>query len=277
MKHVRIGLVLVTAWLSAAPAGAQGQFGDPLILVGPGSSIGLRVRDVTSDDVTRAKLDSQAGVLVESVVAGRPAEKAGIKSGDVIVEFDGERVRSVRGFSRLVSETPPQRTVKIAIVREGSRRTFDVTPEPDRFTPNGAYRLDPGLPFLRPRGDVPLPQMPQGTPRYRGFIGVTLESIEGQMADYFGVSAGALVAAVDLSSPAARAGLKAGDVITEADGHAVRRPADVSEEVRNTRPGSTLELKIVRDRMEMTVRVDVPLVTPMLLTSGSSAHSQPLR
>jgi len=267
MKHVRIGVVLVTAWLGAAPAGAQGRFGDPLILVGPGSSVGLRVRDLTSDDATAAKLDSPAGVLVEAVAAGRPAEKAGIKTGDVIVEFDGERVRSVRGFTRLVSETPPRRTVKIVIVRDGSRRTFDVTPESDRF-PDNAYRLDPGLPLLRRRGDAPLPQVPRGTLRYRGFIGVTLEPIEGQMADYFGVSAGALVAAVDLGSSAARAGLKAGDVITAAAGQAVKRPADVSAAVRNARPGSALELKVVRDRKEVTITIDVPLVMPMLLSSG---------
>jgi S1-C subfamily serine protease len=86
------------------------------------------------------------------------------------------------------------------------------------------------------------------------------------MAEYFGVSAGALVSAVDLDSPAARAGLKAGDVITVADGQAVKRPSDVSAAVRRTRPGSKLDLKVVRDHKEMTISIDVPLAMPMLLS-----------
>src|SRR5690349_14027021 len=105
MKRWGVGAALVMALLGQAPAGAQNQFGDPLLLVGPGASIGVRVRDLTADDRQKAKLDSPGGVFVESVVAGTPAEKSGIKSGDVILEFDGERVRSVRAFTRLVSET----------------------------------------------------------------------------------------------------------------------------------------------------------------------------
>jgi serine protease Do len=264
--HRGVGLVVVTvALLGAAPARAQYRFPDPTVLVGPGASIGVRVRDLTSDDLTSARLDSQAGVFVESVVPGTPAEKAGIKAGDVILEFDGERVRSVRGLTRLVSETPPQRTVKAVVVRDGSRRTLDVTPERDRFSSDDVFRLNPGLPMLKPRGDLPLPQLPQGRLRYRGFIGVTLDPIAGQMADYFGVSGGVLVSGVDLGSAASRAGLKAGDVITAAHGQLVKQPSDVSAAVRDVRPGSKLELKIVRDRKDMTIAVDVPLVVPMLL------------
>jgi len=266
MKRWPVGAALVVALLGQVRADAQNRFGDPLILVGPGASIGVRVRDLTSDDRKKATLESVEGVFVESVVAGTPAEKAGIKSGDVIVEFDGERVRSVRGFGRLVSETPPQRTVKAILVRDGSRRTVDVTPELERLA-DGGLRIDPALPLLKPRGDRRLlPQLPQGQPRYRGFIGVTLEAITGQMADYFGVSAGALVSTVDLDSPADRAGMKAGDVITAVDGQAVTRPADVSEAVRRARPSSKLEMKVVRDHKEMTIAITAPLVMPMLLS-----------
>jgi len=261
-----VGLLAVAAaLLGAAPAGAQYRFPDPTVLVGPGASIGVRVRDLTSDDLKKASPDSQAGVFVDSVVPGTPAEKAGIKAGDVILEFDGERVRSVRGLTRLVSETPPQRTVKAVIVRDGSRRTFDVTPERDRFTSDNVFRLNPGLPMLKPPADLPVPQLPQGRLRYRGFIGVTLDPIAGELSDHFGVSGGVLISAVDLDSPAARAGLRAGDVITAANGEPVKQPSDVNAAVRNVRPGSKLELTIVRDRKEMTVAVDVPLVVPMLL------------
>jgi serine protease Do len=163
MKRVRLGVALTTVLLGALPADAQSRFPDPLVLIGPGASIGVRVRDLTGDDQQKAKLDSPAGVFVESVVAGTPAEKAGIKSGDVILEFDGERVRSVRGFTRLVSETPPQRTVKAVVLRDGARRTIDVTPESERRSSDGLLRIDPALPLLKPQPLIP--QLPQGTPR----------------------------------------------------------------------------------------------------------------
>lgn len=141
MKQMRLGVAMTAVLLGGMPALAQSRFPDPLVLVGPGASIGVRVRELTADDQQKAKLDSPAGVVVESVMTGTPAEKAGIMSGDVIVEFDGERVRSVRGFGRLVSETPPQRTVKAVIVRDGARRTVDVTPESERRTAAGVLNI----------------------------------------------------------------------------------------------------------------------------------------
>jgi len=120
------------ATLSVAPVAAQQptyRFPDPTVLVGPGSSIGVRVRDLNADDFKNTGMNSVEGAFVESVESGTPAEKAGLKSGDVIVEFDGDRVRSVRTLSRLVSETPPKRTVKTTVVRAGVRRSIDVTPE----------------------------------------------------------------------------------------------------------------------------------------------------
>jgi serine protease Do len=264
MKAFIAGAVLVAAVVTGGPIQAQTsvyRFADPTTLVGPGSSIGVRVRELTADEA-KAGPSGSSGVYIEAVVGGTPADRAGFRKGDVVIEFDGERVRSVRGFTRLVSETPPQRTVKAVILRDGSRQTLDVTPE-SGLARNDTVQL-PGLPLLRPRGAEPiLPRM--GILRYRGWIGVTLETVTGQMAEYFGVSAGALVSAVDLDSPASRAGLKAGDVITAANGQAVRDAAAVSQAVRAVRPGSKLDLKIVRDRKEMAISVEVPTAQPMLL------------
>ena len=61
-----------------------------------------------------------------------PAEKAGIKAGDVVVEYDGERVRSARQFTRLVQETPEGRTVAIGLLRDGKKQTVNATPEDGR-------------------------------------------------------------------------------------------------------------------------------------------------
>ena len=96
-----------------------------------GARIGISVRDLEGADLKNAP---SSGVLVDAVDEGSPAEKAGLRKGDVIVEFDGERVRSVRQFTRLVGETPAGRTVTAAVQRDGQRVSVNVTPrESDGF------------------------------------------------------------------------------------------------------------------------------------------------
>src|SRR5215510_2514313 len=144
------GLALVTLIAAAFvfPPTAQAQRDRPsnrlldgLVLEGPGSSIGLSVHDLSTEEASRAKVQVSDGVLVDSVREGTPASRAGLKSGDVVVDFDGERPRSTRHFTRLVRETAPGRSVKMTIVRDGSRRTVDITPDgTDRF--NGRLSTD---------------------------------------------------------------------------------------------------------------------------------------
>src|SRR4051812_21686102 len=88
---------------------------DFMVLAGRGAEIGVQVTDA-----------KDAGVVVEEVRPESPAEKAGVKRSDVIVSFDGERVRSVRQFTRLVQETPPGRTVKATVLRDGQQRDVEI-------------------------------------------------------------------------------------------------------------------------------------------------------
>ncbi len=95
----------------------------------------------------------RAGVVVDEVNPDSPAEKAGIKAGDIVVDYDGERVRSARQFSRLVQETPDGRTVAIGIVRDGKKQTVNATPEAGLITWD--FRHEPGTGSRipgRPRG-----------------------------------------------------------------------------------------------------------------------------
>lgn len=260
-----VGVAALAALLLTEPAGAQAgrSFPDPTTLVGPGSSIGVRVRDVTDDDVTQAKLEPAGGVYVEEVEQDTPADRAGLRNGDIVTEFDGERVRSVRSFRRLVSETPPQRTVQATVIRNGSRMSIAITPEAGdgRLARDFVERFGRDFPMLRamPRAPRAVPQPPPldvlPAPRR---LGVTLAPLDGQLAEYFGVTSGVLVSAVDRDSPAARAGLRAGDVISAVNGRTVRRPGDVTEAVRDAADGGMLDLKIVRDRKALDLRVTVP-------------------
>ena len=106
-----------------------------------GSRVGMVVRDVETADVTKEKLAGTAGAVVTEVVKESAAEKAGVKAGDVVTSFDGERVRSARQLERLVEETPAGRTVKVALQRAGAPVTLDVTPEAPKMT-----HVMPGMP-----------------------------------------------------------------------------------------------------------------------------------
>jgi serine protease Do len=232
-----------------------------LPLQGPGSSIGISVRDLTADEVSKAKLPQAAGALVSAVADNSPALKAGLRNGDVIVEFDGERVRSARHLTRLVQETPPGRTVKTTVVRSDSRQTLDITPE-------SRGRFGAGLPEIQreverslrnmPRGFSFEVNPPDGVPGRRGRLGAVLTPLSDQLASYFGVKEGVLVSAVEDNSPAMQAGLKAGDVIRAINGRTVRDPSDVASELRSVQPGASVDVRVTRDRTELTLKATIP-------------------
>ena len=227
---------------------------ESFLLRGPGSGMGLTVRDLRTDEISTAR---PGGVFVEDLRAGGPAERAGIRANDVIVEFDGEGVRSIRQFTRLVRESVPGRAIRTTVVRDGNRLTLDVVPEV------GGSELSLALPDVRreiERGLRQIPRdfdfdFPQVTPR--GRLGVSLTPLSAQLASYFGAKDGALVSSVEPNSPAAQAGLLAGDVMTSINGRAVNDPGDVVRELRDVAPGSAVELRIVRDKKEMTLKATV--------------------
>ncbi len=91
-----------------------------------GGRIGVTIRDLSDDELKTGK--ATGGVKIDEVETDSPAAKAGFRSGDVVVEFDGERVRSSRQFTRLVQETPPGRSAQTVVVRDGQRVTLSVLP-----------------------------------------------------------------------------------------------------------------------------------------------------
>ena len=234
-----------------------------------GSQIGVTVRDVEEDDLKRAKLDALAGVVVDDVSEGSPAEKAGIKDGDIITEFDGERVRGVRQFTRLVQETPARRKVQAAVLRDGQRVAISVeTRESDGARMFGKLDRLHDMETLVPKimRDTPTPPPP---PPFRSFdgllgrssaLGITVDDISPQLRSYFGVTDGVLVTSVNDDSSAARAGLKAGDVITSIDGESVHAPADLRRRTQRLNAGDEFTLAVVRDKKPLTLKgkVDQP-------------------
>jgi serine protease Do len=254
------GVVSIAALMVVPSAGAQARDRDVttglFMPFGRGATIGVSVRDVDAGEGSRAALERPGGVYVVDVREGGPAARGGVRAGDIVVSFDEERVRNVRHFSRLVAETAPGRVIAADIVRDGARQMLTMTPEASDgplagVLPEIRREVERGFRALPPEFPAP-PGSPRGA---RTRLGLTLTPLTDQLAAYFGVKEGALVSAVGAGSPAARAGIRAGDVVIVVDGRPVRGPADVSANVRAAAPGTTLAVRLVRDRREVGVKV----------------------
>jgi serine protease Do len=222
--------------------------------VGTTSFLGVGIQEVDAERAKELKLSEEAGVEVTRVAPDSPAEKAGIKTGDVILQYNGQRVEGMDQFSRIVRETPAGREVKLSIIRNGAAQTVTakiVTSSGPML--NGRLLLP--LPSSQDPPDLRIPDLPRNLMTWRsGALGVDAEALEGQLADFFGVKEGVLVRAVAKGSAAEKAGIKAGDVITRVDDSKVTTPADISNHLRALR-GKTVSVVLTRDRKEVTVSV----------------------
>ncbi len=245
------------------------------ILDGRGVELGVSIQDLDAKQQASA-----SGALVQEVREDSPAAKAGIKKGDIITDFDGEHVRSARHLSRLVAETPEGRTVKTAVLREGKRVDLSVTPESGahagrRIEREFEFKVPPPEMFAGRPGDDewmgPGPgsrkffydvRPPKGggpgdlmwfTPG-RARLGVGIEELTPQLAEYFGTKDGVLVTSVEPETPAAKAGLKAGDVITAVNGKAVSNGGELIEAVQSADDGAEVTVGYVRDKKAATAK-----------------------
>lgn len=241
------------------------------LLLQGGTFLGVHAEDVTKENMSTYGLGDVRGVGVTDIVKDSPAEKAGLRKGDVILAFNGEQVTSTRKLSRLVSESSPDQTARLTISRGGSQQEVSVTLAKRNATNllNGKIRADMKKQMELFKRDFP--KIKSGNGQYvfnvgsHRRIGISTQTLTKQLADYFGVSEGILVTSVTENSAAAKAGLKAGDVITSADGEKVNSPADISRAINKKQDGP-VTLTVVRDRSTRTV-----VVTPEKPPAGSGA------
>jgi serine protease Do len=221
-----------------------------------GSYLGVMVQEIDSDRAKVLKLHEEAGVEITHVESESPADKAGLKNGDVILQYNGQRVEGMEQFSRLVRETPPGRDAKLDVIRGGAPQTVMVKVGVKRAS--APFLMGP-VPSAAPPGrfELRMPDIPRSFMTWRSSaLGIECEGLEGQLAQYFGVQEGVLVRAVVKGSAAEKSGIKAGDVITRVDDSKVATPADVSSHIRSLR-GKTVPVVLMRDHKETTVTVTV--------------------
>ena len=197
------------------------------------------------------------GAIVRRVEPNSPAERAGVKEGDVITEFGGQPVVGVQQLTRLVRETPIGRTVDLKVRRDNREETLKVTSERGG---GNIVAVNPG------NFTFNMPDVHVLTDQFRNLsriemhtshtqAGVRVEQLNDQLRDFFGVlgNDGVLVTFVDRGSAAEKAGLKAGDVITAIGGRNIDSPEDFSREMRvDSKP----VMKIVRDKKEREIRIE---------------------
>jgi serine protease Do len=218
-----------------------------------GSFLGVGVAEVDAERAKALKLKEERGVEITNIEEGSPAAKAGLQKGDVVLEFNGQRVEGTEQFVRLVRETPAGRQIKLSVSRGGAAQTVTATVEKRKFTGRSGS-------FVMPRIEIPnvhvqMPDIPRAMMSWRSaMLGIEAESVDSQLAEYFGVKEGVLVRSVIKASAAEKAGLKAGDVITKVDAARVSAPREITNAIRS-KQGGTFPLTLVRDRKEMTLNV----------------------
>jgi len=196
------------------------------------------------------------GVLVSDVVAGSPAEAAGFAKGDVIVEIDGTTVTSTEQAISQVKSHAPGDKVKIVVVRDGKREVMTAA--------LGTREADvQATPETKDYYDIKIPRMERifkdFKPEPGGYLGVKAQEISDDLGQYFGVGEGdgVLVLEVMEDTPAERAGLKAGDVITKVDGEDVSDPGELVGYMREREPGQKVDLTLKRNRETRRLYVDL--------------------
>jgi serine protease Do len=245
-----------------------------------GSYLGISVAEIDAERAKALSLREEHGVEVTRVEDDSPAAKAGLKTGDVILQYNGQRVEGVEQFLRFVRETPAGREVRLSLSRQGSPQTMAVKTGPRKdfaYHSGESFRVEiPNFDFR----EFHMPDLPPNVLSLAGpRLGIDAHPLSDQLATYFGVKQGVLVSSVYKGSAAERAGIRAGDVILRVDDRAIESDRDIRSALRRAASASKRSVPVVvsRDKREMTLTVTVeerakpePVGVRPLLRRGSA-------
>jgi serine protease Do len=258
-------IVVVAAGLAvSAGYGQSARRANVVTIQRSGSSyLGIGAIEVSPERAKALNLKEVRGIEVAHVEDDSPASKAGIKEGDVVLEYNGEKVEGVDQLIRLVRETPSGRQISLLIWRNGASETVPVTVGARKSmiieTPSGPVAVPtPAIPPIPPIPpfEVPRFEMSWQSP----LIGIEGESLgpQPQLADFFGVKDGVLVKSVIKNSPAEKAGLKAGDVVVKVEDTKVSSPREITSVLRSNRGKTSFTITVVRNKKEIPLNVTLP-------------------
>ncbi|MFQ5988514.1 MAG: DegQ family serine endoprotease [Candidatus Methylomirabilales bacterium] len=188
--------------------------------------LGVVIQPLTEELAQQFGVEPGAGVLIADVVEGGPADKAGVKTGDVVEGFAGKPVTDVRQLQRLVAGVRPGKNVPIKVKRQKKDLTLTVTV-----------------------GEMPTEEVATVTPESLERYGFAVQDLTPELRERFQVEeGGVLVSSVEPGSPAFRRGLRPGDVILEVNRQPVQNRRDLLEALKGSRPDSDLLLLAQRGK-----------------------------
>jgi serine protease Do len=232
------------------------------------SYLGVGIMDVDAAGAKALKLKEERGAEVTEVDPSSPAGKAGVKVGDVVLEYNGQPVQNKAQLQTMIRETPPGHEAKLSIWRNGAAQSITATIESRRMVTIAGepwYAVEapamPPMPAMAPM--PPMPNMDFDIPRIQAIMKNSILGIAGeplgdeqQFAEFFGVKDGVLVKAVDSNSAAERAGIKAGDVIVKVGDTRVGSLRELAVALRTARSKGAYTVIVVRNKKEMPLTVN---------------------
>lgn len=225
--------------------------------------LGVVGSDVDNDRAAALKLKEATGAEIVTVDRDGPACKAGLKVHDVILQVNGQAVAGEEQLRRMLRETPAGHSITLLISRDGQQQSFTLKLGDRAAVETNVWAQPMVVPAPGDDGAFIL-EGPSGHGTGNGFfgalslgspaVGVDLDTLGSQLADYFGVKdhQGLLVKHVADNSPASRAGIKAGDVITKANGQTMATMSEWMKMLHANR-GKQVQLTLVRNKKEETV------------------------
>jgi serine protease Do len=184
--------------------------------------LGVMIQKITPDLAESFNLDRTEGALVGDVIPNSPAEKAGIKRGDVIVKFDQNEVRTMESLPKIVGSTTPGKAVKVEVIRDGKKKVLDVT-----------------IAILKDEEIKVAARNP---------IGIQVQDITPDIAQSLklGDVEGVLVSDVTPGEAGGEAGLKRGDIISEVNRQKVKNTGDYNKVTAKLKSGDTALMLVKR-------------------------------
>jgi serine protease Do len=189
--------------------------------------LGVMIQDVTPELAKPFGLEEAKGVVLSDVTKGSPAEKAGLKRGDVLIRFNGKGVENAHTLSRLVAATPPDTKVKVDVIRDGKEKTIRVA--------------------IGTMSQAEAGQLSETTMDW----GLTVQDITPELARRLGLNPGekgVVISGVEPGSRAAKAGLRRGDVIKEVQRQGIQNLSDYNRALEKAKQDKTLLFLVKRGR-----------------------------
>ena len=191
--------------------------------------LGVTIQRVSENQAKALGLDSPTGALIASVGKDQPADKAGVKQGDVVLEVDGHKIADNNELLRAIAGLAPGEKAKLTLWRDGKKITRTVT--------------------LGERGDKTMASMkPEAPKKAAAVLGMSLKSVNDKEAAALGLekAQGLLVVQVDQNSAAAEEGIRQGDVIIQANQRDVNSTDDLEAIIKKDKKRGAIMLLIKR-------------------------------